>query len=149
MGYKLQGESLEYAALHLLGAEVAQGGMALLVTATSAPDATVLSWHLAKAYNPGRVVGDDGSSATFRMDFRNKLETNFAYSDMQGAIGLYRQAHGGSSPAQAPEPNPGHAPHEAPYVPVHEPAAQNSSGDAGTYAIVGAAALIIVMLLWE
>ena len=151
MGYKLQGESLEYAALHLSHAEVTHGGMALSVTATSAPDATVLSWHLARAYNPGRVVGDDGSSATFMMVFRNKLETNTAYSDMQGAIGFYRQVHGGGSPAPAPEPNLGGGTHEVVYVPVHEPAAsqQNNSGAAGTYAIVGAAALIIVMLLWE
>lgn len=150
MEYKLQGESLEYAVLHMAGVEMARGGMALVVTATSAPDATVLSGRLSAVYNPGKVDGGDGLSDTFTMHFMNKLLTREAYSDLCGSVAFYKQMHPGGNPSTGTE----QPAHEVVYVPVYMPADAPAADPlpktdvASTYAIVGAAALII-MLLWE
>lgn len=151
MGYKLQGESLEYAALHMAGVEMAGGGMSLVVTATSAPDATVLSGRLSAVYNPVKVDGDDGLSDAFTMHFMNKLLAREAYGDLCGSVAFYKQMHPGGNPSAGAEQPAQEVVYVPVYMPADAPAAdpQPKTAAAGTYAIVGAAALIIIMLLWE
>lgn len=142
--YILQGEDLEFVARHLVGVEASHGNRALSVTATSAPDATVLAMRLSEVYNPYKVVGADGSSDTFLLYFP-EMKTVAVLADIKGAVGNYNSQH----------PNVVHVVDpvtETVYVPVSVPinATQSQTNDAtSTYVIVGAAALIIIMLLWE
>lgn len=138
--YMLQGEDLEFVARHLVGVEASHGNRALSVTATSAPDATVLAMRLAEVYGPYKVVGADGSSDTFLLYFP-EMKTIAVLTDIKGAVGSYYAQH----------PNVVHVVDpvtETVYVPINAPQSQTNDATS-TYVILGAAALIIVVLLWK
>lgn len=100
--------------------------------------------RLSEVYNPKKVVGADGSSDTFLLFFP-ELKTIAVLADIKGAVGSYYAQH----------PNVVHVVDpvtETVYVPVSVPInpPQSQTNDAtSTYVIVGAAALIIIMLLWK
>lgn len=146
---KLNGETLEYVAMHVSGIELADGNRYVRVTVKDAPDAVVVSNLLADIYQPIRIEGNEGESKTFTMEFQNPMQGIDAYADIKDAVDLYSQLAAAASSANIHSGSSGNGSSGHGYT--HTPAATQSKTTAPadyTNIVVCAVAVVAIILLW-
>lgn len=145
---KLKGNALDFCARHITTyRKMTTFPSRLYVYADDKQNGERIYQHLSSAYAP-RNYSKGWDWADFELIFNNTDERNSAYSDMDKAITSYRESHPDTDPDYDPDTYEPTTPTTTGTV-VSDEDTESPDRDYTTYIIIGAAAIILVMLLWE
>lgn len=138
---KLKGEALKFAAAHMTSCRKhGYKKYRVLVCADSNKDGKTLCTYLQEAYSPSNIADYSGGYRDFSLVFDTVSRRDEVVDDINKAVNAYRDANPGIAPETSPPENPV----------VDDPLDdQTKSPSWTTYIVIGAAAVVILLLLWD
>ncbi|MBR3711104.1 MAG: hypothetical protein IKM99_09125 [Bacteroidales bacterium] len=139
---QLTGEPLKFAAEHMTNCRKhGYKKYRVLVSADSNTDGKTLCTYLQQVYKPSGIADYSGGYRDFSLVFDTVSRRDEVVNDINDAVTAYRMAHPGSAPT-----NGGSSTVYTSEEPVD---VQTNKTGWTTYLIIGAAAVAIIMLLWN
>ena len=143
--YKLNGSKLAYIAENYVTFKKMAAPKRLYVDMGENEIGEKAYGYLSRVY-PVKTYDKGFTWADFTMVFNSEKDRNDAFEDMNGAISEWEEAQNAPEPEEEEEEDP---PTEKPTVSEDEDEETKPAVDYSTYIVLGAAAIIIVLLLWD